>query len=99
MLLTVACVVLLSMTLATAAVRMEQGSGTTAAIEPAAQTVVIEIPQGKEKFTVGGPLSPKAIVKKGGKTAQLEAFHVGDHVRVTWRHTATGQEIAHLEAR
>jgi hypothetical protein len=99
MLFTAAGVILLGMTLATAAARAGQGSGTVAAIEPAARTVVIELSQGKETFTVIGPLSPKAVVKKGGKTAQLDDVHVGDQVRVTWHHTVQGHEIAYLEAR
>lgn len=99
MLFTAAGILLLSMTLAAAAARSGQGSGTVAALEPAERTVVIEVPQGKETFTVAGPLSPKAVVKKGGKTAQLDDVHVGDHVRVTWHQTAQGHEIAHLEAR
>jgi len=99
MLFSAAGVMLLSMALATAAARMGQGSGVIAAIEPASQTVVIEVPLGKEKLTVGGPLSPKASVKKGGKTVRLDNLRVGDHVRISWRQTANGQEITQLETR
>jgi hypothetical protein len=95
----VAGLMLLGLSLATAAARMAPVTGTISAIEPAAQTVVIEFPQGQQKFTVGGPFSPQAVVKKGGKTAHLEDFHVGDQVRASWLHTANGHEMSHLEAR
>jgi hypothetical protein len=99
MMITVAGLPLLGIALATAATRIASVTGTITALEPAVQTVVVEFPQRAQKFTVGGPLSPKAVVKKGGKTARLEDFHVGDQVRVSWIHTANGHEITHLEAR
>jgi hypothetical protein len=77
---------------------MQQMRGTITAIDTAANTVVVEVPQGKERFTVGGPLSPKAVVKKGSKTVALSALHVGDHVRGHWEQTAAGPQIARLEA-
>jgi hypothetical protein len=45
--ITVACLMLLGITLAAAAARMAPVTGTISAIEPAAQTVVIEFPQGQ----------------------------------------------------
>lgn len=79
MVVTVACVMLLSVALPWPAPRMGQGSGTVAAIEPAARTVVVEVPQGKEKCTVGGPLSAKTIVKKGG-TIPRRMCRVAGHI-------------------
>jgi hypothetical protein len=44
------------------------GNRTLQGIETAYRTVVIEAPQGKDSFTVAGPLSPKAVLRKGGKS-------------------------------
>ena len=73
-------------------------AGAITAIDTAANTVVVEVQQGKKPFTIGGPLSPKAVVKKGGKTVSLSALQVGDHVRVHWEQTADGPRITQLEA-
>lgn len=75
-----------------------QMHGRISAVDTAANTVVIEVKQGKELFTVGGPLAPKAMVKKGGKPVQLSAFQVGDWVQVHWERTASGHRITQLEA-
>jgi hypothetical protein len=99
MLVTVACVVLLNLALATAVGRMQRMTGTIKAVDPVAQTAVIEVPLGHDTFTVAGPLSPQATVKKGGQTAQLQDLQVGERVTVTWEQTAKGHEIERLEAR
>jgi hypothetical protein len=62
MLFTAAGVMLLSITLATAAAR-GRGVPRLAPLSRLARTVVIEVPQGKETFTAAGLLSPQAIVK------------------------------------
>ena len=96
---TVTCLVLLGLSLATAAVRMERMTGKIAAIDAAAQTVVVKVPLGKGTFTIGGPLSPQAVVTKGKHRAQLQDLQVGAQVTVTWQSTVTGHEITHLDAR
>jgi hypothetical protein len=96
---TATCLVFLGLSLATAAVRIEQMTGTIAAIDPDAKTVVVEVPFGKDKFTVGGPLSSTAIVTNGKRPSQLQALQVGAHATVSWRPTATGQEITRLDVR
>jgi hypothetical protein len=58
---------LLNMAVAAAVGRMRRMTGTIKAVDPAAQTVVVEVPLSHDTFTVGGPLSPQATVKKGGK--------------------------------
>lgn len=94
-------VVLLSAVLAsgaTPAVKRYKMTGTIAAIEADVQTVVVEVPQGKDKLTVGGPLSGKAVLRRGGKSVQLSAFRVGEKATVTWQATAEGHVIERLEA-
>ena len=51
-----------------AAGRMERMTGTIAAMEPDAPTVVVAVPQGKETLTVGCRLSPQAIGPNGKNT-------------------------------
>jgi hypothetical protein len=77
---------------------MYRMTGTITAIEPAYHTVVIEVPQGRDMFIVDGPFSTAAVLKKGDKTVQLQAFKVGEKVHVTWRSTAEGRAIERLEA-
>lgn len=96
---TVTCLALLVLCVAIADARTEQMTGTIAAIEPASHTVVVEIPMGTDTFTVGGPLGPQAIIKKGGKTMQLQDLQVGERVAVAWKRTANGHEIERLEVR
>lgn len=74
-------------------------TGTIAAIEPASQTVVVEVPLGRDNFTVGGPLSPQARLTRGAKSIQLQDLRTGDRVSVTWRMTDNGHEIERLHAR
>jgi hypothetical protein len=77
---------------------MYQMQGKITAIDTAANTVVVEVPQEKKPFTVGGPLSPKAVVTKGGKTVSLSALRVGGHIQVHWEQMAAGHRITQLEA-
>jgi hypothetical protein len=67
------------------------------AIDQDYNTVVIEVPLKKGMFTVGGPLSSSAVLKKGGKTARLSDFAVGEQVKVKWRSTETGHVIEMID--
>ena len=78
--------------------------GKITAIDLAHKTVVVEVPVGNPKvgeqlFTVGGPLSHDAELKRGGRSAKLEDFHVGDRVTVLWKAIETGHLILSLEAK
>ena len=74
-------------------------SGKVTAVDTAYNTVVIDVPLGKEMFTVAGPLSPKAVLRKGGKLAHLSSFMVGESVKVKWQATDEGHLITALEAK
>ena len=91
--------VLQGVLLAAAATKTYQMTGKITAIELASRTVVVEVPVGKGMFTVGGPLSAKAAVRKQGRTAQLQDFKVGDRVTVEWRAATEGHVIDRLEVR
>lgn len=95
--------VLLSLSQAMAAapspgIQRSQMWGHITAIDTAANTVVIEVQYGRAQFTIRGPLSAEAVVKKGGQTVALSALQVGDEVRVHWEQTASGHLITLLEA-
>ena len=62
-------------------------------------TVVIEVPVQGRLFTVAGPLSSEAILRKSGRPATLTDFVIGDQVTVKWRATDKGHIIEMLEAR
>lgn len=71
-------------------------SGTLKAAEPQYNTAVVECPVGGQLFTVAGPLAPKVVLKKGGKSAQLSDFKAGEEVKVKWQATEKGHLILML---
>jgi hypothetical protein len=73
--------------------------GEVAAIDLQHKTVVVEVPvKGEKMLTVGGQLSPDALLKKGGKKVELAGFKVGDHVWVKWKVTEKTHVILSLKA-
>ena len=95
--LTVAFITHMFGTQGTAGEKIYQMKGEITAIESAYNTVVIEVPMGKRMFTVAGPLSSEAILKKGGQCVGLTDFVVGDQVTVKWRGTDKGHIIEMLK--
>jgi maltoporin len=80
--------------------KIHQMTGDISAIDLAYNTVVVEVPLAGEKtFTVGGPLSSVAVLKKGNKSVSLEDFRVGDRVTVKWESTEQGHLILSLNAK
>ena len=80
----------------TAGEKTYQMKGEITAIESVHNTVVIEVPMGKKMFTVAGPLSSEAILKRGERRAGLTDFVVGDEVTVKWKATDSGHIIEML---
>jgi hypothetical protein len=74
-------------------------TGDITAIDLEYNTVVIEVPLEGKSFTVGGPLSHEAILKKGGQKVDLSAFQVGDRLKVKWEATEKGHVILSLNAK
>ena len=72
-------------------------TGKITAINQDRNTVVIEVPLEKGLFTVGGPLSSNAVLKKRGKSARLSDFAVGEQVKVRWRSTEKGHVIEMID--
>ena len=86
-------------TQASAVEKVYQMRGEITAIAVAYNTVVIEVPVGNKMFTVGGPLSSDAVLKKGGQPASLGDFAVGEQVTVRWTSTDKGHIIQMLKGR
>ncbi|UCE55789.1 MAG: hypothetical protein JSV31_10150 [Desulfobacterales bacterium] len=74
-------------------------SGTIKAIDQAHNTVVIECPLAGKRFTVGGPMSAGAVLKKGSRSASLSDFSEGERVDVKWRSTEKGHVIEMMKSR
>lgn len=73
--------------------------GDITAIDLTYNTVVVEVPLVGKTFTVGGPLSFKAELRKGGQSVDLTDFQVGDRVVVKWEATEKGHLILFLKAK
>jgi hypothetical protein len=73
-------------------------TGHIAAIDTNHSTVVVDAPVGDRQLTIGGPLAEDAQLRKDGRTADLNAFQVGDRVSVTWQRTDKGISIHRLVA-
>jgi hypothetical protein len=82
-----------------AAQTAHQMTGKITAIDSGANTVVVDVPVHGKMLTVGGPLSQKAVLKKGGKSVGLNDFSVGDKVTVKWMTTGNGPMIEGLHAK
>jgi hypothetical protein len=82
-----------------AAEKVFKMAGKIAAIDLDHNTVIVEVPVGERLFTVGGPLSPEAVLKRGGQSVGLADFRTGDRVTVTWEATERGHLILSLKAR
>ena len=74
-------------------------TGDITAIDLTHHTVVIEVPLAGKTFTVGGVLSSKAALKRGGHSVGLGEFLVGDRVTVIWEATEQGHLILSLSAK
>ena len=81
-----------------AASQVYTNRGEITAIEPAYDTVVVEVPKDGQRMTVGGPLVEGAELKKDGRSVQLSDFHTGETVTVRWRYTEKGHRIIGLHA-
>ena len=82
-----------------AAEKIYQMVGDITAIDLVHDTVVVEVPLVGKTFTVGGPLSSEAVLKRGGQSVNLVDFQIGDRVTVKWKLTKEGHLILLLKAK
>ncbi len=74
-------------------------SGKISDVDSGSNTVVVEVPKGKQMFTVAGPLAPKANVSRGGKPAKLSDFKKGDSVSVRYSRSDNGPVINSISSK
>ena len=74
-------------------------SGKVTAVDSNANTIVVDVGQGKKMSTVAGPLAPKATLTRGGKAAKLSDFRNGDNVSVSYSSGADGPVINKVSAK
>lgn len=79
--------------------KIYQMGGEITAVDLYHNTVVVEVPLGEELYTVGGTVSPTAVLKKGGKSVGLAHFRRGDRVIVKWEVAERGHIILMLKSR
>ena len=84
---------------AAAAEKVYQMTGKITAIDQSYGMVVIQGPMGGKTFTVGGPLSKKAVLKMKGKSVKLSDFAVGQTVNVRWKSTENGHLIESMQSK
>jgi hypothetical protein len=82
-----------------AAERLYKMTGYITAIDRPFNTVVIEVTMVGKSFTVGASLAHNAKLERGGHSAHLADYMVGDPVVVTWKHTEEGHLILSLTAK
>lgn len=70
------------------------GSGELLAVDKARRSVVVDIPWGTQMLTVAGTFGSDPELKSGGRKIALGAFQPGDIVRIGWKRTPNGHEIA-----
>lgn len=80
-----------------AAAESYQLSGRLTTVDPGYRTVVVQVPMADDKtFTVAGPLTDNAILRREGRTVKLNEFEVYDWVTVEWESTGEGHKIIRL---
>jgi len=72
--------------------------GTIVAVLPENNTLVVDVPLGKEYLRVGGMVTGKTRITIGGKKAALENLTWGQKVRINFRRVETGTELLSVEA-
>jgi len=94
-----AALVVAGLASSTSAQEMYKMSGEITDVSPQHNTVVVEVPMGKEMFTVAGPLAADAKLMKKGRQAQLSDFQTGEDAMVTFHSNMKGHVIDRLEVR
>jgi sRNA-binding protein len=71
--------------------------GKIVAVSPQVETLVVDIPQGKDVLTVGGWVTPKTKITREGKAVKLDSLKAGERVRVTFHRIPTGDNFTTVE--
>ena len=85
--------------LAMAADKANVDKGKITAIDIDSNTVVVEASLRGKIYNVGGPISPRAVLRKAGRPASLPEFVIGDKVTVKWGIATEGHIIEALKCK
>lgn len=72
------------------------GTGEIIVLSPVVMTIAAEVMLNGKPHIVGGQLAPDAVLLKGDKKKDLNAFEVGEIVRISWRTVGQRKEIVTL---
>ena len=72
--------------------------GTIVAVLPESNTLVVDVPHGKDYLRVGAVMTGQTKVMIGGKKAALENLTWGQKVRISIRRVPSGTELLSAEA-
>ncbi len=75
-----------------AAEKPESLVGTVVAVDSGSQTLVMDVPLGKETLRVGAFITPDTKIEAGGKNLTIENLQEGSRVRLNFRRVATGDQ-------
>ncbi len=64
--------------------------GKVVAVTPQSQTIVVDVPLGKETLRLGAETTDETKIMVDGKTASLDALKAGGRVRISYHRTTTG---------
>jgi nucleoid-associated protein YgaU len=71
--------------------------GKIVAVAAQVETLVVDIPLGKDVLTVGGWVTPKTKITREGKAVKLDSLKAGERVRVTFHRIPTGDNFTSVE--
>ncbi len=66
--------------------------GTVVAVDSGSQTLVVDVPLGKETLRVGASITPDTKIEAGGKNLSIENLQEGSRVRLNFQRVETGDQ-------
>lgn len=64
--------------------------GKVIAVTPKSDTIVVDVPRGKDTLRIGAVTTDRTRILVDGKTAPLDALKPGEQVRIAYHRTDTG---------
>ncbi len=75
-----------------AAEKPESLVGTVVAVDSGSQTLVVDVPLGKETLRIGASITPETKIEAGGKNLSIENLQEGSRVRLSFRRIEAGDQ-------
>ncbi len=71
--------------------------GKVIAVTPKSDTIVVDVPLGKETLRIGAMATDQTRILVGGKKASLDALKTGERVRISYYRTNAGDVATSLQ--